>query len=139
MGIRDTYIVLGNMASMWVGIVGGILLGDVWPYRLCPFVMNNLTPLQMLFMILLRNYVGFMTSFVARSLMVIVPLLLHGVFEVLGYSLIALAGVKYHSNRDYVRVLVIGFVLIIVAALIESFVSVQIARHLLSKELCGIA
>lgn len=55
MGIRDTYIVLGNMASMWVGIVGGILLGDVWPYRLCPFVTNNLTPLQMLFMILLRN------------------------------------------------------------------------------------
>jgi len=106
MGIRDTYIVLGNMVSMWVGVVGGILLGDVWLYRLCPSVMNNLTPLRMLFMILLRNiafslmvflisysvllaglilfveglYVGFMTSFVARSLMVIVPLLPHGVF-----------------------------------------------------------
>jgi len=51
-----------------------------------------------------------MASFVARSLMVIVPLLPHGVFEVLGYSLIALAGVRYHSNGDYVRVLVIGFV-----------------------------
>jgi uncharacterized membrane protein SpoIIM required for sporulation len=164
MGIRDTYIVLGNMVSMWVGVVGGILLGDVWLYRLCPFVMNNLTPLRMLFMILLRNiafslmvflisysvllaglilfveglYVGFMTPFVARSLMVIVPLLPHGVFEVLGYSLIALAGVRYHGNGDYVRVLVIGFVLIIAAALIESFVSVQIARHLLGKELCDI-
>jgi len=55
MGIRDTYIVLSNMVFMWIGIVGGILLGDVWPYHLCPFVMNNLTPLQILFMILLRN------------------------------------------------------------------------------------
>jgi uncharacterized membrane protein SpoIIM required for sporulation len=85
---------------------------------------NNLAPLQMLFVILLRNfafslivflisysillaslilfveglYAGLSASFIARSLMVIVPLLPHGVFEVLGYSLIALAGVRYHAD-----------------------------------------
>jgi uncharacterized membrane protein SpoIIM required for sporulation len=114
-----------------------ILLRNI-AFSLIVFLISYSVLLAGLILFVEGLYVGFMTSFVARSLMVIVPLLPHGVFEVLGYSLIALAGVRYHGNGDYVRVLVIGFVLIIAAALIESFVSVQIARHLLGKELCDI-
>ncbi len=118
--------------------------------------MRALLPLRMLAVILIRNfafslivflvsysmflaglvlfieglYVGFSVSLISRDLIVVIALLPHGIIEVLGYSLFALAGIKYHGGGNYARILVLGASVIVVAAFIETFISVSIARRL---------
>nr|WP_256359264.1 stage II sporulation protein M [Vulcanisaeta sp. JCM 14467] len=84
-------------------------------------------------------YVGFSVSFTVRSLMALILLLPHGVIELLGYSLFALAGVKYHSGDvGYLRLLVLGIAAIVVAAFVEAFISPSVARYLFGRALCGV-
>ncbi len=71
--------------------------------------------------------------------MALIPLLPHGVIELLGYSLFALAGVKYHNGDvGYWKLLAFGIAAIVVAAFIEVFISTSIARQLFSKALCSV-
>ncbi|MBO3839600.1 MAG: hypothetical protein QXI11_07010 [Thermoproteota archaeon] len=51
---------------------------------------------------------------------------IHGPLELLGFSLIASAGYKYWKNAHFLKELLIGFLLIIFAALVESSVSLYV-------------
>ncbi len=150
---------------MWVGVVGGVLLGYVFSHGVCLHAVYDVSPLGLLLIIIVRNasfslavflvsyslfiaylvlfteglYVGFSMSFTVRSLTALIPLLPHGIIELLGYSLFALAGVKYHSGDvGYWRLLAFGIAAIVVAAFIEAFISTLIARQLFSKALCSV-
>lgn len=113
-------------------------------HGMCLHTVYDLSPLGLLLIIIVRNvsfslvvflvsyslfiaylvlfaeglYVGFSVSFTVRSLMALIPPLLpHGVIELLGYSLFALAGVKYHGGDvGYWRLLALGIAAVVVAA-----------------------
>ncbi|MDW8034321.1 MAG: stage II sporulation protein M [Nitrososphaerota archaeon] len=54
----------------------------------------------------------------------------HGPLELLGFSLVSSAGYKYWGNNRFLKELLIGILLILLAALVESTVSLYILIHL---------
>ncbi|MBB5255136.1 stage II sporulation protein M [Sulfurisphaera ohwakuensis] len=53
----------------------------------------------------------------------------HGLIELLGFSFIAYAGQKFKAKTSFVKPLLIGYIMLAVAALIESTLSIYIFQH----------
>ncbi|BFI74444.1 hypothetical protein YN1HA_5420 [Sulfurisphaera ohwakuensis] len=54
----------------------------------------------------------------------------HGLIELLGFSFVAYAGQKFKAKTSFVRTLLIGYVMLAIAALIESTLSIYIFQHI---------
>ncbi|MCG2881234.1 MAG: stage II sporulation protein M [Vulcanisaeta sp.] len=70
-------------------------------------------------------YDGLLISYVL-PLMALMGVLPHGVFELLGFAEVAVAGRGFARGGAFLRSLLLGVVLIIVAGLIESFVTPRV-------------
>jgi len=57
---------------------------------------------------------------------------IHGPLELLGFSLIASAGHKYWENTRFLKELLMGILLILIAAIVESSISLHVLTHLMT-------
>ncbi|QXJ32154.1 stage II sporulation protein M [Saccharolobus shibatae] len=147
--------VLNIYLSFWLGILGGgvidyfrgfskpgvqAYLPFPWYELLLKVIEVNFTFSVIIFLLginrVVQRIVIVIISFIIGEIVFtsgffigLIGILPHGLLEIFGFSLIAYAGQNLRSKDNYVKPLLLGYFLLIIAAFIGSFLTVYILQQ----------
>jgi len=124
-GLGSTAIVINPAAMNLAMLLLIVILSRNFVIALVVFLLGRCVFIQDLVVALALLYDGLLISYVP-PLMALMGVLPHGVFELLGFAKVAVAGRGFARGGAFPRSLFLGVVFIIVAGLIESFVTPRV-------------
>ena len=83
--------------------------------------------------ILVLSFVIGEIVFTSGFIIGLIGILPHGILELLGFCFIAYAGENFRYRNKVIKLLFIGFIMLVIAAFIESSLTIYILEHILSK------
>jgi hypothetical protein len=122
MGLGSTTIVINPAVIDSATLLLIMILSRNFVVALVVFLLGRYVFIQDLVVALALLYDGLLISYVP-PLIALMGVLPHGVFELLGFAEVAVAGRGFVRGGAFLRSLLLGVVLIIVAGFIESFVT----------------
>jgi len=132
MGLGSTAIVINPAVMNSAMLLLIVILSRNFVVALVVFLLGRYVFIQDLVVALALLYDGLLISYVP-PLIALMGVLPHGVFELLGFAEVAVAGRGFARGGAFLRSLFLGVALIIVAGFIESFVTTRVlllvSRH----------
>jgi len=124
-GLGSTAIVINPAVMDSAILLLVMILSRNFVVALVVFLLGRYVFIQDLVVALALLYDGLLISYVP-PLMALMGVLPHGIFELLGFAEVAVAGRGFARGEAFPRSLLLGVVFIIVAGLIESFITPKV-------------